>query len=96
MEQLGIVEARSRLGSLVSRAAHAHIPVRISRSADEHAVLISETEYDELQRLRREAEVAEIKARIAAAERGEADMVSFANVTDAYAHFGVPYPGDRT
>ncbi|MBG0833339.1 type II toxin-antitoxin system Phd/YefM family antitoxin [Planomonospora sp. ID67723] len=95
MEQIGIVEARKRLGTLVSRAVHGHIPVRISRSADEHAVLIGEEEYAELQRLRAQAEVAEMKERMAAVERGEARLTGFAGKEAAYAHFGVPLPGTR-
>ncbi|MFB9723501.1 type II toxin-antitoxin system Phd/YefM family antitoxin [Planobispora longispora] len=92
MEQIGIVEARKRLGTLVSRAVHAHVPVRISRSADEHAVLISEAEYAELQRLREQAEIAEMKERMASVQRGEARLTGFASREAAYAHFGVPLP----
>jgi prevent-host-death family protein len=95
IEQIGIVEARKRLGSLVSRAVHGHVSVRISRSADEHAVLISEDEYTELQRLRAQAEIAEMKERMAAVERGDARLIGFADKTAAYAHFGVPLPGAR-
>jgi prevent-host-death family protein len=94
MEQIGIVEARTRLGTLVSRAVHAHVPVKISRSADEHAVLISEDEYAELQRLRELAEVTALKEQMAAVERGEQRMISFGSKADAFAHFGVA-PGDR-
>lgn len=95
IEQIGIVEARKRLGTLVSRAVHAHIPVRISRSADEQAVLISADEYAELQRLREQVEAAEMAERMAAVGRGEQQMVGFDSREDAYAHFGVSLPDSR-
>ncbi|MGV9779117.1 type II toxin-antitoxin system Phd/YefM family antitoxin [Streptosporangium sp. NPDC003464] len=95
MEQIGIVEARKRLGTLVSRAVHAHVPVRISRSADEHAVLISEDDYTELQKLRAEREIAEFQDRIDSAGRGETTPVAFETAEQMYSHFGVSHPGER-
>lgn len=95
IEQIGIVEARKRLGTLVSRAVHAHTPVRISRSADEHAVLISEADYAEFRRLREQAEVAAFRERMAQAERGETPTVSFTDADDMFRHFGVTRDGQE-
>lgn len=95
MEQVGIVEARKRLGTLVSRAVHAHVPVKISRSADEHAILISEDDYADLRRLREQEEIGQFKAQIAKAERGETTTLAFTNADDMYRHFGVTRDGDE-
>ncbi|MFC0861622.1 type II toxin-antitoxin system Phd/YefM family antitoxin [Sphaerimonospora cavernae] len=95
IEQIGIVEARKRLGTLVSRAVHAHTPVRISRSAEENAVLISEDDYAEFRRLREQAEVVEFKERIAKAERGETPALSFTDADDMFRHFGVTRDGQE-
>lgn len=93
IEQIGIVEARKRLGTLVSRAVHAHIPVRISRSADENAVLISEEDYAEFRTFREAQELAEFKERIAKAARGETTPLVFTDGDDMFAHFGVTRDG---
>ncbi|MEV4897130.1 type II toxin-antitoxin system Phd/YefM family antitoxin, partial [Nonomuraea sp. NPDC055795] len=53
-DPLGIAEARSQLGTLVARAVHGHQPTTIRRSTTERAVLISEDDYEELLRARRE------------------------------------------
>jgi prevent-host-death family protein len=93
IEQIGIVEARKRLGTLVSRAVHAHVPVMISRSADEHAVLISEDDYTEFQYLREQQEIVRFKEQIAKAERGETPVLAFTDPDDMYRYFGVPRDG---
>ncbi|GAA0411985.1 hypothetical protein Acor_15970 [Acrocarpospora corrugata] len=95
IEQIGIVEARKRLGTLVSRAVHAHVPVKISRSADEHAVLISEDDYTDFRRLREQEEIAQFKEEIAKAERGETPALAFTDADDMYRHFGVTRDGDE-
>ncbi|WP_336206995.1 type II toxin-antitoxin system prevent-host-death family antitoxin [Nonomuraea sp. LPB2021202275-12-8] len=94
-DALGIAEARSKLGVLVSRAVHAHRPTMISRSDEERAVLISEEEYEELLRLREERETAEVREAIAAHGRGEVRMHRYESRDALYADFGLSVPGDR-
>ncbi|WP_188191004.1 type II toxin-antitoxin system Phd/YefM family antitoxin [Nonomuraea sp. SYSU D8015] len=95
-DSLGIVEARKKLGVLVSRAVHGHRPTRISRSEDERAVLISEEEYEELLRFRREREASQVREAMAAHERGELRMHRYESRDDLHADFGLPAPGDRS
>ncbi|MEU9836254.1 type II toxin-antitoxin system Phd/YefM family antitoxin [Streptosporangium sp. NPDC048047] len=94
-DALGIVEARNNLGVLVARAAHRREATRIRRSAGERAVLISEEDYEELLRLRREQEVAGVAAAIAAHGRGETDMAAYDSAADLYADLGLPAPGEH-
>ncbi|MFI7637774.1 type II toxin-antitoxin system prevent-host-death family antitoxin [Nonomuraea sp. NPDC049400] len=94
IDSLGIVEARNKLGVLVSRAVHAHRPTRISRSEDERAVLISEEEYEELLRLRQEREADQVREAIAARESGEIRLHRYESRDELYTDFGLPAPGD--
>lgn len=94
-DTLGIVEARNKLGVLVSRAVHGHQPTRITRSDEERAVLISEEEYEELLRLRREREVSEVAAVIAAQRRGKVEMVGYDSRDALYADLGLTAGGER-
>ncbi|ACZ88061.1 type II toxin-antitoxin system prevent-host-death family antitoxin [Streptosporangium roseum] len=95
-DALGIVEARNNLGVLVARAAHRHEATRIRRSASERAVLISEEEYEELLRLRREREAADVVTAIAAAERGEVKLAGYDSAAALYADLDLPAPGERS
>ncbi|MGI5286144.1 type II toxin-antitoxin system Phd/YefM family antitoxin [Nonomuraea polychroma] len=70
----GIAQARSRLGTLVSRAVHGHQPTTIRRSSSERAVLISEQDYEELLRARHELEAGRVAEATAAHERGDREM----------------------
>ncbi|GII06126.1 type II toxin-antitoxin system prevent-host-death family antitoxin [Planobispora takensis] len=95
-ETLGIVEARKRLGPLVARAVHGHQPTTITRSDEERAVLISEEEYEELLRLRREREIESVTAAIAARKRGELSTHSYSSPDELYADLGLPVSGERS
>ncbi|MFE3452235.1 type II toxin-antitoxin system prevent-host-death family antitoxin [Nonomuraea sp. NPDC059194] len=95
-DSLGIVEARNKLGVLVSRAVHGHQPTTISRSEDERAVLISEEEYEELLRLREEREIGRVREAIASRERGEMRMHRYESAAQLYSDYGLPVPGDRS
>ncbi|MFC4014650.1 type II toxin-antitoxin system Phd/YefM family antitoxin [Nonomuraea purpurea] len=88
-DALGISEARSQLGTLVARAVHGHRPTTISRSTTERAVLISEEEFEEYVRLKREREAAGLRARIDAAARGELEMTTYTSREQAYADLGL-------
>jgi prevent-host-death family protein len=92
IETLGIADARPRLGSLVARAHHAHQPTMITRSTSETAVLISRDDYDDLLRLRREREVADVASLMDAAASGEVTMAAYDSADDLYADLGLP-PG---
>lgn len=93
-DTLGIVEARNKLGVLVSRAVHAHKPTTITRSDEEHAVLISAEEYEELLQLRHERELRTVTAAIAAHQEGESEMVSYDSRDALFADLGLA-DGDR-
>ncbi|MFG3437286.1 type II toxin-antitoxin system Phd/YefM family antitoxin [Nonomuraea sp. NPDC047897] len=93
-DALGIVEARNRLGTLVARAVHGHQVTRITRSADERAVLISEADYEELLRARHELEAARVAAAVAAHERGEREMMTYDSKAALYAALDLPASGD--
>ncbi|WP_240196831.1 type II toxin-antitoxin system Phd/YefM family antitoxin [Nonomuraea lactucae] len=96
METFGITAARDILGPLVSRAVHAHRPTVIKRSDDEHAVLISVADYEELLRARDEVEAGRIREAIAARERGEMRMHRYESRDQVYADLGLPTPGERS
>lgn len=89
LETLGIAAASDKLGPLVSRAVHANRPTRIKRSADEHAVLISDADYADLVELRRARELAQVRELMAAAGRGEVDMTVYTSRDEAYADLGL-------
>lgn len=89
LETLGIAAARDQLGPLVSRAVIAHHPTRIKRSDQEHAVLISEEEFEEYLSLKREREAAELRAMMAAADRGNLKMTVYTSRDQAYADLGL-------
>ncbi|MBB5078811.1 prevent-host-death family protein [Nonomuraea endophytica] len=89
IETLGIAAASDKLGPLVSRAVHAHRPTRIKRSADEHAVLISEEDYADLVALRRAREAAQVRELMAAAGRGDVAMTVYTSRDEAYADLGL-------
>lgn len=89
METLGIAAARDKLGPLVSRAVLTHRPTRIKRSEEERAVLISEEDFEEYLRLKREREAADLRALIAAAGRGEIEMTAYTSRDEAYADLGL-------
>ncbi|MBN6054254.1 type II toxin-antitoxin system Phd/YefM family antitoxin [Nonomuraea sp. RK-328] len=88
-DSLGISEARSQLGTLVARAVHGRRHTTITRSTTERAVLISEEEFEEYVRLKREREAAEVRAKIDAAARGELDMTVYTSREEAYADLGL-------
>ncbi|WP_336216042.1 type II toxin-antitoxin system prevent-host-death family antitoxin [Nonomuraea sp. LPB2021202275-12-8] len=88
-EALGISEARSQLGTLVARAVHGRRHTTISRSTTERAVLISEEEFEEYVRLKREREAADIRAKMDAATRGDLEMTVYTSREDAYADLGL-------
>ncbi|MFI6485515.1 prevent-host-death family protein [Nonomuraea sp. NPDC050663] len=85
LETLGIAAAGDKLGSLVSRAVHAHRPTRIRRSADEHAVLISDDDYAEYLALKREREADQVAALIAATSSERIEEQAYASREQAYA-----------
>jgi PHD/YefM family antitoxin component YafN of YafNO toxin-antitoxin module len=89
METLGIAQARDQLGPLVSRAVIGHCPTRIRRSEQEHAVLISEEDYEEYVRLKREREAAAVREMMAAAGRGDLEMTVYTSRQQAYADLGL-------
>ncbi|TMR21310.1 prevent-host-death family protein [Nonomuraea zeae] len=89
LETLGIAAASDKLGPLVSRAVHAHRPTRIKRSAEEHAVLISEEDFKEYLRLKREREAASVRELMAAAGRGNLEMTVYNSRAEAYADLGL-------
>ncbi|GGP16820.1 type II toxin-antitoxin system Phd/YefM family antitoxin [Nonomuraea glycinis] len=91
-EPLGISEARSQLGTLVARAVHGHQPTTIRRSNAERAVLISEADYEELLRARRELEAGHVTEAIAAHARGEREMITYDSKEALYADLGLPTP----
>ncbi|MET8004585.1 type II toxin-antitoxin system Phd/YefM family antitoxin [Nonomuraea glycinis] len=91
-EPLGISEARSQLGTLVARAVHGHQPTTIRRSTTERAVLISEADYEELLRARRELEAGHVTEAIAAHARGEREMITYDSKEALYADLGLPTP----
>ncbi|GAA3090258.1 prevent-host-death family protein [Nonomuraea salmonea] len=61
----------------------------ISRSTTERAVLISEEEFEEYIRLKREREAAEVRAKIDAAAQGELDMTTYTSREQAYSDLGL-------
>ncbi|MFD1545773.1 type II toxin-antitoxin system Phd/YefM family antitoxin [Nonomuraea guangzhouensis] len=89
METLGIAAARDKLGPLVSRAVMTHRPTRIKRSDEEHAVLISEEDFEEYLRLKRANEAAGVREMMAAACRGELEMTVYTSRAEAYADLGL-------
>jgi PHD/YefM family antitoxin component YafN of YafNO toxin-antitoxin module len=89
METLGIAAARDKLGPLVSRAVMTHRPTRIKRSDEEHAVLISEEDFEEYLRLKREREAAGVRELMVAASRGELEMTIYTSRAEAYADLGL-------
>lgn len=89
METLGIAAARDKLGPLVSRAVMSHRPTRIKRSDEEHAVLISEEDFEEYLRLKREREAATVLELMAAAGRGDLEMTVYTSRQEAYADLGL-------
>ncbi|MEV0353345.1 type II toxin-antitoxin system Phd/YefM family antitoxin [Nonomuraea sp. NPDC050680] len=93
---LGIVEARNQLGTLVARAVHGHAVTRISRSSHERAVLISEADYEELLRARRELEAGHVTEAIAAHARGEREMMTYDSKEALYADLDLPTPSERS
>ncbi|WP_433508767.1 type II toxin-antitoxin system Phd/YefM family antitoxin [Nonomuraea sp. CA-143628] len=96
-DPLGIAEARSQLGTLVARAVHGHQPTTIRRSTTERAVLISEADYEELLRARRELEAGHVAEAITAHARGEREMMMTYDSKEAlYADLGLPTPGERS
>ncbi|MFI6392782.1 type II toxin-antitoxin system Phd/YefM family antitoxin [Nonomuraea sp. NPDC050547] len=95
-DPMGIAEARSQLGTLVARAVHGHQPTTIRRSTTERAVLISEDDYEELLRARRELEAGHVAEAIAAHGRGEREMVTYDSRAALYADLGLPAPGERS
>ncbi|MEU7858586.1 type II toxin-antitoxin system Phd/YefM family antitoxin [Nonomuraea sp. NPDC049141] len=96
IEALGIAEARSQLGTLVSRAVHGHQPTTIRRSSSERAVLVSEQDYQELLRAHRELEAGRVAEAIAANERGEREMITYDSKAALYADLDLPAPGERS
>ncbi|WP_043636984.1 type II toxin-antitoxin system Phd/YefM family antitoxin [Nonomuraea candida] len=92
-DSLGISEARSQLGTLVARAVHGRRHTTISRSTTERAVLISEEEFEEYVRLKREREAAEVRAKMDAVARGEREMTIYTSREQGYADLGL---GDVT
>ena len=95
-DPLGIAEARTQLGTLVARAVHGHQPTMISRSTTERAVLISEQDYEELLRSRRELEAAHVAEAIAAHSRGEREMMTYDSKEALYADLDLPNPSERS
>lgn len=95
-DPLGIAEARTQLGTLVARAVHGHQPTTIRRSTTERAVLISEADYEELLRARRELEASRVAEAIAAHGRGEREMMTYDNKAALYADLDLPTPGERS
>ncbi|MEV4551535.1 type II toxin-antitoxin system Phd/YefM family antitoxin [Nonomuraea wenchangensis] len=91
-EALGIAEARSQLGTLVARAVHGHQPTTIRRSTTERAVLISEADYEELLRARRELEAGRVTEAIAAHSRGDRAMMTYDSKEALYADLDLPTP----
>jgi prevent-host-death family protein len=67
METYPLVEARNQLGQLVGRVRHGQEHILITEYGKPAAALIPISELEELQRLRDEADVAEARAREAAA-----------------------------
>lgn len=95
-DPMGIAEARSQLGTLVARAVHGHQPTTIRRSTTERAVLISEADYEELLRARRELEAGRVAEAIAAHGRGEREMMTYDSEEALYADLDLPAPGERS
>ncbi|WP_280892279.1 type II toxin-antitoxin system Phd/YefM family antitoxin [Streptomyces sp. LBL] len=67
METYPLVEARNQLGQLVGRVRHGQEHILITEYGRPAAALIPISELEELQRLRSEADIAEARAREAAA-----------------------------
>jgi prevent-host-death family protein len=67
METYPLVEARNQLGQLVGRVRHGQEQILITEYGKPAAALIPISELEELQRLREEADIAEARAREAAA-----------------------------
>lgn len=63
MDTYALVEARNQLGQLVGRVRHGHEHILITEYGKPAAALIPVGELEELQRLRDEADIAEIRAR---------------------------------
>lgn len=63
METYPLVEARNQLGQLVGRVRHGHEHILITEYGKPAAALIPISELEELQRLRDEADIAEVRAR---------------------------------
>ncbi|MEU0566030.1 type II toxin-antitoxin system Phd/YefM family antitoxin [Nonomuraea sp. NPDC005983] len=95
-DALGIAEARTQLGTLVSRAVHGHQPTTIRRSNSERAVLISEQDYEELLRARRELEAGHVAEAIAAHGRGEREMMTYDSKAALYADLDLPNPSQHS
>ncbi|MFF3845894.1 type II toxin-antitoxin system Phd/YefM family antitoxin [Streptomyces sp. NPDC002328] len=63
METYPLLEARNRLGQLVGRVRHGQEQILITEYGKPAAALIPISELEELQRLRDEADIAEVRAR---------------------------------
>ncbi|MBG0824329.1 type II toxin-antitoxin system Phd/YefM family antitoxin [Planomonospora sp. ID91781] len=96
---LDIAEGRDKLGFVVSRAVHSGKPTVITRSAEERAVLISESDFEDFVRLLNDEQTRYIKDQIAAQQRDGIEMRRYATAEELYAGFGMnpdgtPLPPD--
>ncbi|GAT71243.1 antitoxin YefM [Planomonospora sphaerica] len=79
---LTVEQAQERLGPPISQAVYGHKPTIILRSDGEQAVLISATDYNDLQHLRSEAEARQARAQIAARRSGGAKTKRLIDIED--------------
>ncbi|PSK98932.1 prevent-host-death family protein [Murinocardiopsis flavida] len=89
MDSLPLEQFRRRLSDAVGRAEHAGAATAVTRHGRPAAVLVSPTDFAELQRLREQEDERAVRERRAAAQSEPDRMVRYESADDLAARLGL-------